>query len=87
MKNLKDTLLSTLSLVENQLKLYDTQSTEEHSLSKEAYFKIKLELERMIVAMDKSQYLPAYPRFLVDYPETELINTLLKAAYLYKTKT
>ncbi len=50
-------------------------------------FNIKLELEKMLAVLNKSKYLPSYPRFLLDYPENDLINFLLDVSYKYKKMT
>jgi hypothetical protein len=67
--------------------LLKPKEIEECNISKSALLNIKYELEIMTKILDKHKYLPAYSRFLLDYPESDLINFLIETAYLYKQKT
>lgn len=48
---------------------------------------IKLELTKMLEILDKTKYQSSYPRFLLDYPETNLVDILLDVSYKYKKMT
>ena len=83
---LKNMLIEALSKVEKELADYDIKDNKNCNLSKSALFKIKLELKKMLVIMDKSKYQPSYSRFLLDYPDTQLTRYLIEVSYLYKKK-
>lgn len=85
----KDKLTEALEKVKKELIDYDTRNSQQNDfdLSKSALVNIKMELEKMYEIMDKSKYEPSYSRFLLDYPETELIEYLINVAYLYKQNT
>ena len=82
---LKNKLIEALKKVEKEITAYDTKNCHnDFELSKSALINIRMELERMYEVMDNSKYEPSYSRFLLDYPETELINYLIDIAYMYK---
>lgn len=87
METLRKILLNALSEVEKEINNYNIQNIEDMNLSQSAYLKIKKELEQMILVGNNALYIPTYPRFLLDYPETELTKLLLEASYLYKKKS
>lgn len=41
----------------------------------------------MSLILDKKQYDPAYPRFILDYPKTDLIDYYVNIWYEYYKKT
>lgn len=84
---LREILFEALSEVEKRLDDGGLRESGCADLSETACFNIKSELEQMLAVMSSSRYMPAYPRFLSDCPETELIRLLLEASYLYKQKT
>jgi len=63
------------------------KDSSEYALSESMLLNIKIEVEIMLQKMNKDEYSPSYPKFLLDYPITELIDYLIETAYLYKRKT
>ncbi|MFY0403625.1 hypothetical protein V8Z79_03405 [Pantoea dispersa] len=46
---------------------------------------VKKELEEMIKVMDPKDYMPGYPRFILDWPDEDgLIEELVDIAYQYE---
>lgn len=56
-------------------------------LSRGALINIKNELKEMSLILDKKQYDLAYPRFILDYPKTDLIDYYVNIWYEYYKKT
>ena len=80
---LKEKLTEALEKIEEEISDYDIKNC---NLPKSALINIKLELEKMYEVMDQSKYKPSYPRFLLDYPETEFTNYIIEVAYLYEKR-
>ena len=57
------------------------------SLPKSVLVNVKNEILTMISILDKRKYKPNYPRFILDYPESELQNLLIDVSYLYNKNT
>ena len=54
-------------------------------LSTQVLLQVKKELEEMIRVMDPKIYMPAYPRFILDWPDEDgLIDELVNLAYQYE---
>lgn len=61
------------------------ERNEEAPLSIHALAQVKKELEEMIRVMNPKVYIPAYPRFIIDWPgEDSLIRELVHIAALYE---
>ena len=53
-------------------------------LSIQVLLQVKKELEEMIRVMDPKNYMPGYPRFILDWPDEDgLIDELVNLAYQY----
>lgn len=61
------------------------ERNEKSPLSIHALTQVKKELEEMIRVMNPKVYMPAYPRFIIDWPgEDILIKELVHIAALYE---
>lgn len=61
------------------------ERNEKAPLSIHALTQVKKELEEMIKVMNPKVYMPAYPRFIIDWPgEDVLIKELVHVAALYE---
>lgn len=48
---------------------------------------VRAELERMLEAVQRRDYSPAYPRFIIDWPgDEEFVRDLVNLAYDFKRK-
>lgn len=84
--DVKKKIVEAIAKVETEIMNFKSGDNE-YELSKSFLINVKSELEEMNKFNDKSKYQPSYPRFLLDYPETDLINYLIEVSYLYKQYT